>query len=478
VVLTAGTFLGGIIHVGLEQHQGGRAGCPPSNGLSQRLRALPFRVGRLKTGTPPRLDKRTVNLDILAQQHSDTPIPVMSFLGKPEDHPQQVPCYITETNEKTHAIIRENLHSSPMFSGNIIGRGPRYCPSIEDKIHRFADKNSHQIFVEPEGLNSNELYPNGVSTSLPFEVQKQWIRTIRGFEQAHIIRPGYAIEYDFFDPRDLKTNFETQVIEGLFFAGQINGTTGYEEAAAQGIYAGINAVLKIQNKPAFTLTRDEACLGVLVDDLLTQGAPEPYRMFTSRAEYRLLLREDNADLRLTPYGKALGCITADRWESFTQKRDAIEQEHERLKNTWVQANSEEASIINQWIEKPLTHEYNLADLISRPELNYEKITAIETLGPTVANPLVREQIDIQLKYAGYINRQQDEIDKHRRHETTQIPADLNYAQVKSLSTEVREKLSQHRPHTIGQASRIPGVTPAAISILLVHLKKMTPVHEI
>jgi tRNA uridine 5-carboxymethylaminomethyl modification enzyme len=471
VVLTAGTFLGGIIHIGLQQSQGGRAGCPPSNGLSQRLRALPFRVGRLKTGTPPRLDKRSVNLDILATQHGDTPIPVMSFMGKPEDHPQQVPCYITETNERTHAVIRENLKYSPLFSGDIVGRGPRYCPSIEDKIHRFSDKNSHQIFVEPEGLTSNELYPNGVSTSLPYEVQKEWIRTIRGFEQAHIVRPGYAIEYDFFDPRDLKPSFETKFIEGLFFAGQINGTTGYEEAAAQGIYAGINAVQKINRKPAFILSRDEAYLGVLIDDLITQGAPEPYRMFTSRAEYRLLLREDNADLRLTPYGQALDCISQERWASFTKKRDAIAQEQERLAKTWVQADSPQAQIINAQIEKPLAREYNLADLIARPELNYTAVTSVEGLGPCVEDPLVAEQIDIQLKYAGYIERQQDEIAKHRRHEETVLPAELDYAQVKSLSNEVREKLSTHRPHTLGQASRIPGVTPAAISILLVHLKR-------
>lgn len=473
VVLTTGTFLGGVIHVGLEQTQGGRAGCPPSNGLAQRLRALPFRVGRLKTGTPPRIDKRSVNLDILVQQHSDTPLPVMSYMGSVEDHPQQVPCYLTETNARTHEIIRANLKYSPLFSGDITGVGPRYCPSLEDKVNRFADKDSHQIFVEPEGLNSNELYPNGVSTSLPYDVQKQWIRTIKGFERAHIIRPGYAIEYDFFDPRDLKPNFETQAIEGLFFAGQINGTTGYEEAAAQGIYAGINAVQKINSKPMFLLSRDEAYLGVLVDDLLTQGAPEPYRMFTSRAEYRLLLREDNADLRLTPHGKALGTIDEARWKVFSQKRDSINQEKERLQKTWVQAGSSQAQTINALIQKSLTHEYSLSELIARPELNYETVTAVEGLGPTLNDPLVREQINIQLKYAGYIDRQQTEIEKHRRHEQTQLPKDLDYWKVKSLSSEVCEKLTKHKPHTIGQASRIPGVTPAAISILLVHLKKAT-----
>lgn len=471
VILTVGTFLGGTIHIGLETGQGGRAGDPPSNGLAKRLRALPFRVGRLKTGTPPRLDKRSINLDILKPQYGDTPLPVMSFMGKPEDHPQQVPCYITETNAKTHEIILEGAKFSPLYSGDITGRGPRYCPSLEDKVRRFSDKDSHQIFVEPEGLTSNELYPMGVSTSLPFEFQKRWIRTIRGFENAHITRPGYAIEYDFFDPRDLHPTLETSFIEGLYFAGQINGTTGYEEAAAQGIYAGINAVRKIQKRSPFILKRDEAYLGVLIDDLMTQGAPEPYRMFTSRAEYRLLLREDNADLRLTPYAKEMDLICDARWSAFCEKREAIEQEMLRFKKTWVQPDSVSASQINTLIEKPLTREYSLADLIVRPEFTYEKLMSIDGVGNAVADPKVAEQVEVQLKYAGYIERQEMEVKRLHSHESLKIPSHLDYKKVVGLSGEVCEKLNETRPHTIGQASRIPGITPAAISLLLVHLKK-------
>jgi tRNA uridine 5-carboxymethylaminomethyl modification enzyme len=471
VVLTTGTFLGGVIHLGLKNFQGGRAGDPPANGLSKRLRALPFRVGRLKTGTPPRLDKRTVRLDLLEEQHGDTPLPVMSFMGNVSEHPRQVPCHITHTNEKTHDIIRESLSESPLFSGDITGRGPRYCPSIEDKIHRFADKTSHQIFVEPEGLMSNELYPNGVSTSLPYEVQVRYIRSMYGFENAHITRPGYAIEYDFMDPRDLKTNFETKFIQNLFFAGQINGTTGYEEAAAQGMYAGINAVLKARNEPAFTLSRDEAYLGVLVDDLLTQGAPEPYRMFTSRAEYRLLLREDNADLRLTRKAHALGLVDEARINTFTAKCTAIDAELLRLKKTIIHPGTPISSMVESLSGTPVTREYSLRDLLSRPEITYDVLKA----DPIFASELPAEdvvlQVETQIKYAGYIERQQEEVDKQKKHETTRLPSPFDYKSVKGLSTEVCEKLNQHQPETIGLASRIPGITPAAISLLLIHLKK-------
>jgi tRNA uridine 5-carboxymethylaminomethyl modification enzyme len=474
VVLTVGTFLGGVLHIGLDNHQGGRAGCPPSNGLAKRLRSMPFNVGRLKTGTPPRLDKRSVDLASMQQQAGDTPLPVMSFTGSVEEHPEQVCCYITHTNAKTHQIIRESLHESPLFSGEISGRGPRYCPSIEDKIHRFADKDTHQIFVEPEGLNSMELYPNGVSTSLPFKKQVAYIQTIKGFEKAHITRPGYAIEYDFFDPRDLKHSLETKFIENLFFAGQINGTTGYEEAAAQGLYAAVNAVQKIQNKPAFILSRDQAYLGVLIDDLITQGAPEPYRMFTSRAEYRLLLREDNADLRLTPLGRELGLVDDHRWQTLQNKKQATDMELKRLRKTWVQAGSEQARVLEEKIGTKITHEYSLAELLTRPELGLQELLDIVGL-PAIENRQAAEQAQIQIKYSGYIDRQLDEVAKHKRHEQTRIPTHIDYCAIKGLSAEVGEKLAKTKPDTIGQASRIPGVTPAAISILLVHLKKQTAV---
>lgn len=471
VVLTAGTFLGGVIHLGLKNFQGGRAGDPPANGLSKRLRALPFRVGRLKTGTPPRLDKRTVQLDLLEEQHGDTPLPVMSFMGHVDEHPQQVPCHITHTNEKTHDIIRESLSESPLFSGDITGRGPRYCPSIEDKIHRFSEKSSHQIFVEPEGLTSNELYPNGVSTSLPYEVQLRYIRSMRGFENAHITRPGYAIEYDFMDPRDLKDNFETKYIQHLFFAGQINGTTGYEEAAAQGLYAGVNAVLKARGEAPFVLTRDEAYLGVMVDDLRTQGAPEPYRMFTSRAEYRLLLREDNADVRLTRKAHALGLVDAERMAVFLQKHQAVEAEMLRLKKTIIQPGTPIAQLVAHLSGTPMTREYALKDLLSRPEVTYEALTADSAFAAQLPTAEVMLQVETQIKYAGYIERQQEEVDKQKLHETTALPKTFDYKQIKGLSAEVREKLNQHQPRTIGQASRIPGVTPAAISLLLIALKQ-------
>lgn len=473
VVLTTGTFLGGVIHVGLENHSGGRAGDPPSIALAHRLRELPFRVGRLKTGTPPRIDARTVDFSVMEVQPGDTPIPVMSYLGKVEDHPEQIPCYITYTNERTHDIIRSGFDRSPMFTGVIEGTGPRYCPSIEDKINRFADKDAHQIFVEPEGLTTHELYPNGISTSLPFDVQLAAVRSIKGFENAHITRPGYAIEYDYFNPQDLKHSLETKFIQNLFFAGQINGTTGYEEAGAQGLLAGINAALKVKGEPAWCPRRDEAYIGVLVDDLITLGTSEPYRMFTSRAEYRLLLREDNADLRLTEIGKNLGVVGEQRWHYFDNKKKAILKEQQRLDTTWIQPGSVGADIVDQYLERPITREYSLADLVRRPEINYGHIAeANEAMGhkEEIAAD-VAEQVEIQIKYAGYISRQQDEIERLKRSENTLLPEDLDYDGISGLSNEICQKLKDVKPETIAQASRIPGVTPAAVSLLLVHLKK-------
>ncbi|WP_372870776.1 tRNA uridine-5-carboxymethylaminomethyl(34) synthesis enzyme MnmG [Shewanella sp.] len=471
VVLTAGTFLGGKIHIGLENYSGGRAGDQPAIALAHRLRELPLRVGRLKTGTPPRIDARTIDFSAMTEQKGDSPLPVMSFIGDVSQHPQQISCYITHTNEQTHDIIRGGLDRSPMYSGVIEGIGPRYCPSIEDKIHRFADKNSHQIFIEPEGLTTTEIYPNGISTSLPFDVQINLVRSIRGMENAEIVRPGYAIEYDYFDPRDLKNSLETKVINGLFFAGQINGTTGYEEAGAQGLLAGMNAALQVQGKEAWAPKRDQAYLGVLVDDLSTLGTKEPYRMFTSRAEYRLLLREDNADLRLTEKGRELGLVDDFRWQKFNEKRDSIEAEQQRLRGQWVHVNSPQVAELNEVLSAPLTREASLEDLLRRPEMDYESLMQIEGFGPGLTDPLAAEQVQIQVKYAGYIQRQQDEIAKAERNENTRLPLDLDYSEVPGLSNEVTAKLNNHKPETIGQASRISGVTPAAISILLVHLKK-------
>ncbi|WP_062568477.1 tRNA uridine-5-carboxymethylaminomethyl(34) synthesis enzyme MnmG [Pseudoalteromonas arabiensis] len=471
VVLTVGTFLGGQIHIGLENFKGGRAGDPPSIALAERLRELPFRVDRLKTGTPPRIDARTVDFSKMQEQPGDTPTPVFSFMGKQADHPQQIPCYITYTNEKTHDVIRNNLHRSPMYSGVIEGIGPRYCPSIEDKIVRFADKDKHQIFVEPEGLTSYELYPNGISTSLPFDVQLEIVQSITGFENAHICRPGYAIEYDFFDPRDLKQSLETKFINGLFFAGQINGTTGYEEAGAQGLIAGMNAALQVQGKESWTPRRDEAYTGVLIDDLATLGTKEPYRMFTSRAEYRLLLREDNADIRLTAKGRELGLVDDARWAAFNEKMEIIEKESQRLKETWIHKDHVAVDQVNALLKTPLTREASLEDLIRRPEIRYNDLMAIDGLGSEFDNQAALEQVEIHTKYAGYIARQQDEINKQLRHEQTVLPKDFDYSTVSGLSNEVIAKLTDSRPDTIGQASRISGITPAAISLLLVYLKK-------
>jgi len=471
VVLTAGTFLNGLIHIGMENYRGGRAGDPASISLAQRLRELPLRIGRLKTGTPPRIDGRSVNFSLLQQQPGDTPVPVFSFLGKAEQHPRQVPCFITHTNEQTHEVIRQNLHRSPMYAGVIEGIGPRYCPSIEDKVMRFADKNAHQIFIEPESLSSHELYPNGVSTSLPFDVQVQIIRSMVGFEHAHIVRPGYAIEYDYFDPRDLKSNMENKHLQNLFFAGQINGTTGYEEAAAQGLLAGINAALRAQEKDPWSPRRDQAYIGVMMDDLSTLGTKEPYRMFTSRAEYRLLLREDNADLRLTVIGRELGLVDDERWSFFNDKIELMAQEQQRLRSTWVNQLSPAAAGINAIMNAPLAREHSLEELLRRPEVTYDALMSIPELGPRIPNDQAAEQVEIQVKYAGYIDRQQDEIDKQLRNENALLPADLDYADVSGLSNEVKIKLNDAKPETIGQASRISGITPAAISILLVHLKK-------
>jgi tRNA uridine 5-carboxymethylaminomethyl modification enzyme len=469
VVLCTGTFLGGVIHMGLDRSHAGRAGDPPSNALAQRLRGTPLRVDRLKTGTPPRIDAKSVDFSALDEQPGDTPTPVMSYLGSRDMHPRQVSCHITHTNEHSHQLIRDNLERSPMFSGVIEGVGPRYCPSIEDKVHRFADKDSHQIFLEPEGLDTHELYPNGISTSLPFDVQLQVVRSIRGLENAHITRPGYAIEYDFFDPRDLKHSLETRCLHNLYFAGQINGTTGYEEAGAQGLLAGLNAARRAQGLDAWWPRRDEAYLGVLIDDLITLGTREPYRMFTSRAEYRLLLREDNADMRLTEKGRELGLVDDRRWASFETKRNAVERESERLRTSWVQPGSHAAGELESKLGKPLGREYSLMDLLRRPELDYASVAHLS--GEPVADPVVAEQVQIQIKYQGYIDRQQDEIDKLKRHEATALPDDLDYTRVDGLSHEIRQKLTEARPGTLAQAARIPGVTPAAVSLLLVHLKK-------
>lgn len=471
IVLTAGTFLGGQIHIGMENFSGGRAGDPSSITLAQRLRDRPFRIDRLKTGTPPRIDARTVDFSNLEAQPGDNPTPVFSFMGSREQQPKQINCFITHTNEKTHDVIRKNLDRSPMYAGVIEGIGPRYCPSIEDKVMRFADKDSHQIFIEPEGLTTHELYPNGISTSLPFDVQLQIVRSMKGFENAHIVRPGYAIEYDFFDPRDLKSTYETKFIEGLFFAGQINGTTGYEEAAAQGLMAGLNASLFAQGKEGWSPRRDEAYMGVLIDDLSTLGTKEPYRMFTSRAEYRLSLREDNADLRLTEQGRELGLVDDARWARFNEKVENIEKERQRLKDIWINPKSENIDQVNSILKSPIVREASGEDLLRRPEVTYSTLVSLENFAPAIEDSQASEQVEIQVKYAGYIQRQRDEIEKSLRHENTKLPLNLEYSKVKGLSNEVVAKLSDAKPETLGVASRISGITPAAISILLVHLKK-------
>lgn len=469
VVLTTGTFLGGIIHIGMKNHDGGRAGDAPANALAQRLRELPFNVGRLKTGTPPRIDARSVDFSVMQQQWGDDPAPVMSFMGSRAEHPRQVCCHITRTTEETHDIIRSGFDRSPMFTGNIGGVGPRYCPSLEDKVSRFADKSSHQIFVEPEGLTTHELYPNGISTSLPFDIQVRAVQSIPGFEKAHIMRPGYAIEYDYLNPQDLRHTLETKFIQGLYFAGQINGTTGYEEAAAQGLLAGINAARQAQEKDAWYPRRDEAYIGVLVDDLITMGTSEPYRMFTSRAEYRLILREDNADLRLTDIGHELGLVDDARWSKFNVKRDAIGTERSRLDGTRVHPNTAAAERANQYLKQPLSRDYTLAELLRRPEIVYAHIADIAEYQTDDA--IVADQVEIEIKYEGYISRQADEIERLRKNENTALPVDLDYGIIGGLSNEIKQKLGAVRPETVAQASRVQGVTPAAISQILVHMKK-------
>lgn len=470
VVLTAGTFLGGKIHIGMENYSGGRAGDPPSIRLAERLREMPFQVDRLKTGTPARIDSRSVDFSVMQEQPGDTPLPVMSFMGNVEQHPEQVNCYITHTNEKTHEIIRSNLDRSPMYAGVIEGIGPRYCPSIEDKIVRFSDKNSHQIFVEPEGLNTYELYPNGISTSLPFDVQVDFIRSMKGFENCHITRPGYAIEYDFFNPQDLYPSLETRHIKNLFFAGQINGTTGYEEAGAQGLLAGANAALRVKGEDAWSPRRDEAYIGVMADDLITLGTKEPYRMFTSRAEYRLILREDNADARLTEQGRKLGLVDDERWAAFSEKMENIEKETKRLATTWIQPGTDAANKANEMFAHPIAREHNLLDILKRPEINYDMIAGLKGDPGDLARD-VTEQVEINAKYDGYIKRQQDEIDQLRRNENTKLPDDMVFDDISGLSNEVKQKLNEIRPQSIAQASRIPGVTHAAVSLLLISLKK-------
>jgi tRNA uridine 5-carboxymethylaminomethyl modification enzyme len=471
VVLTVGTFLAGQIHIGLNNYQGGRAGDPASVNLAAKMRDMPFRMDRLKTGTPPRLDARSLDFSVMEEQPGDNPRPVFSFMGSVNDHPEQVSCYITHTNEQTHQHIRDGLDRSPMYTGVIEGVGPRYCPSIEDKITRFADKSSHQIFVEPEGLTTNEVYPNGISTSLPFDVQMNLVRSIKGFENAVITRPGYAIEYDYFDPRDLKQSLESKFVQNLYFAGQINGTTGYEEAGAQGLIAATNAANRVKERDEFIVGRDQGYVGVLIDDLATLGTKEPYRMFTSRAEYRLLLREDNADIRLTERGREIGLVGDARWKRFNEKMENIELERQRLRSTWIQKDHQKITEINQLLKTPMSKEASMEDLIRRPEVQYNDLMRIEGLGPALADTQASEQVEIQTKYAGYIDRQLDEIAKKKRNEDTMIPTDFDYHQISGLSNEVVAKLKDARPETIGKASRISGITPAAISLLLVYLKK-------